>query len=221
MLRLRLLPALAAAVFFVHGLCGAIVQVLTPDPAYRDATTLLPITEADDVEVDSLADDVVEVALGPEPFFAGTVGTTWNTWGNPPSTEGATPRVLYGGNQTTVTFDFSTPLTAFGLEAEPRIFNTFSFTMSFYSGAELVGQIVRAINGNSGARLLAAYAAEGDTFTSVTLTSIEEFAVARVRYAVPEPSAGAVLLAAACCAVTAFARFRRSSPVSQTPIPGR
>ncbi|WP_026610525.1 PEP-CTERM sorting domain-containing protein [Methylocaldum szegediense] len=104
-------------------------------------------------------------------------------------------------NPTTRTFTFSQPLSIFGLEAEPVVFNTVNITLEFYNGDDLVGSITHDLRGLAGARLFAALATDGDVFTKAVLTTTDPtgFGTAQYRYAlaqaqtVPEPSTLALI----------------------------
>jgi hypothetical protein len=108
----------------------------------------------------------------------------------------------YDASLTSLTLTFDNPLDIFGIEAEPNPFDLRNFTATFYNGANVVGSFVRGIEGDAGARLLAASATLGDVFTSVTISSDADFALAQFRYSlaqqqphttVPEPATLALL----------------------------
>jgi large repetitive protein len=100
---------------------------------------------------------------------AATVPPTWATWGSPPATESATPRVLdTAGSEAPLTISLSQPANVFGFEAEPLIYSSFTLTADFYEGAKLVGSISQSVNGNAGALLFAG--ATNQAFTSVVIT---------------------------------------------------
>jgi len=158
-----------------------------PDAAYLSATSLLPITVADFTDVSAVTDGTFTVDLS-SPMNARTVpGGGWATWGAPPDSEGATPRVLYSNDATSVTLTFDHPVNIFGLEAEPNRFDLAHFTATFLNGATTVGSIDLDINGSAGARLLAASDLTGQ-FTSVNILARDTFAIGLLRYGVAGPS---------------------------------
>ena len=80
----------------------------------------------------------------------------------------------------------------FGLEAQPNTEVPSLITATFFNGGNLLGTIPINVNGSGGARLFAAQTT--GQFTRVSLTSTDDFAIARLRYgnfvataAAPEP----------------------------------
>src|SRR5262249_52960920 len=116
---------------------------------------------------------------------------SWTSWGPPPDTESATPRVLWtnGFTSTTLTFADST---TFGFELQPNTSVPSSMTAEFFDGAVSLGSITHDVDGNAGARLFAATTTTG-SFDRVVISGTDDFAIAQVRYAegteaVPEPA---------------------------------
>src|SRR5262249_44807721 len=104
-------------VFFSPAALADFIQISSPVAAYLNGTTHLNVVQADFSVVSSLS-DASETATFSAGLVALTVPTTWSTWGSPPNTESATPRVLWTQGLTSVRIDLSSPVTTFGLEAE-------------------------------------------------------------------------------------------------------
>lgn len=188
----------ALAAIAVSAPASAITVISFPDAAYRSATTLIGMP-ASPSERSFWGDADLMVSFS-TPLLPRTVGMGWATWGSPPETEQDNPRVFWTQGVFSLEFGFSTPLTVWGFEAEPTPFAVFDVTAEFYNGATLLGTITRPVDGNAGARLFAAIADPGDSFTSVRVTSGADFAVAQLRYTlsgtiVPEPATWAMMIA--------------------------
>ena len=104
---------------------------------------------------------------------------TYPTWGSPPQTESATPRVLDGNGAPTITFTLSQPVHTFGLEAQPEAFEILNITATFFNGATPIGSISRTVDGlgdplaleaGAGTQLFAATTTPDQVITSVVLT---------------------------------------------------
>jgi hypothetical protein len=166
------------------------IPISSPVAAYLNGTTRLNVVQPDFSVVSSLS-DASETATFSAGLVALTVPTTWSTWGSPPNTESATPRVLWTNGLTSLRIDLSSPVGTFGLEAEPGPIGAFNITASFFDSGGLVGTITRSVNGNAGALLFAA-STTTTSFNRVDLSSSQDFAIANLRYTsaanVPEPS---------------------------------
>ena len=85
-----------------------------------------------------------------------SVPGSWATWGSPPDTESATPHILYTVGSTMLTFDLSTPVKIFGVEAEPNPFEIHDVGEWCYNpDGSPQSHTVRAMSGDAGAKLLA------------------------------------------------------------------
>lgn len=212
----RILPAVCAVALVVAWAAPAtagFVPIAQPGAAYLGATALLPVSGADFDVVPSLAGGGVTAT-----FDVGltilTTPTSWGSWGSPPDTESATPRVLWTNGLTELTITFSQPVSLFGLEAQPNTAVVSTMTAEFFFGASSLGQISLDVDGNGGARLFAALST--DPFDRVVISSTDDFAVAQLRVAplqveaVPEPSSLAGLIAGVS-AIVIFARRRGHS----------
>jgi hypothetical protein len=146
------------------------IDTLPSGAVYTAGTTNLSAEiPADGDTVTSLSDGIESVGFS-YALTAATVPPTWATWGSPPATESATPRVLgTSGSQSSLTMTLSKQADVFGFEMEPSIFASFTLTADFYEGATLVGTISQSVNGDAGA-LLFAGAINNQGFTSVVVT---------------------------------------------------
>jgi hypothetical protein len=191
----------AGVAFALTAPASALTQITSPVPAYRTATFLLGVPGNGTPRTgwgDAFLNVGFSIALEPR-----TVGVNWATWGSPPDTEQDNPRIWFTQGGTSLTFTFDSPVAVWGFEAEPNPFADIEFTVEYFSGATSLGTITRTINGNAGARLLAAAADVGDSFTSVTVSADSDFAIAQLRYAfgrtpfnlVPEPATWAMMMA--------------------------
>lgn len=183
---------------------AAFSQILTPDAGYVSSTTLLPIAGDINSSISSVSSGGYTVSFNAAQVRA--VGDGWMTWGSPPDTEGSSPRVVTDYETSSYTFTFSQRLSIFGLELEGDPFDTQTFTAQFYDGATLVGSFSRDIEGNAGARLLAA----SGSFTSAVIFGQVDFAFAQVRVAgaVPEPATWAMFVVGFGLAGVAMRRGR-------------
>ena len=109
-----------------------------------------------------------------------TTGQSWGTWGSPPHTESATPLVLHRLNEpSTVTITLSQKSSITGFEAEPQPFAVHDITATFLNGkGDVKGAVTRAIDGEAGARLLAAKA---KGVRKIVITSDVLYAIAQLR----------------------------------------
>jgi hypothetical protein len=169
---------------------AAFVAFPLPNPPYVSGTNLISFSAPDFSTLSSISDGTQTVHFN-VPLVALTVPTTWTSWGSPPQTESATPRVLWTNGSTSVTLTFGNS-TTFGFELQPNTSTPSSLTAEFFNGAVSLGSITRNVNGNAGARLFAARTTTG-SFDRVVITGTDDFAIAQVRYApttlvVPEPA---------------------------------
>jgi hypothetical protein len=175
------------------------VFILQPTPQYTSETTLLQITDPEGSIITSVSDSVLIIS-----FLSGgsallmdvnAVPSSWATWGSPPNTESSTPTVVRSDDPsvTTVLFQFSVPLTTFGLELEPDDTSAVhDITATFLYNGNTLGVLQRSVDGNGGALL---FAAAGGVFDSVSVSSDVDFAAAEFRYtAVPEPSSRSFII---------------------------
>ena len=163
----------------------AFTPIAQPDTAYVTGTTNLTSGfPADGVAFSSISDGTETVTLS-NSLNGGTVPTTFPTWGPPPATESATPRVLQTSTAvTSETLTLSHPASTFGFELEPATGGAQSVTATFLEGSTTVGAITQSPSSASGALLFAA--ATDQAFTSVQLSipaAAAGFAIAQPRYA--------------------------------------
>lgn len=180
---------------------AAFTTIPSPDAPYRTDTALIGVP-ASPLPRTSWGDPDLTVDFS-TPLLPLTVGAGWATWGSPPDTEQDNPRVWWTQGETSLTFEFSAPLSIWGFEAQPNPFGLLDITADFYQGITLLGSITRTVDGNSGARLFAAETDTGFFFSRVVVTSNADFAVAQLRYAIaegpfknpiPEPATWAMLI---------------------------
>lgn len=197
---------------------AGLIQISNPDASYVAATTNIAITQPDGTDITSLSDGVLTIDFSHVREVHTVPSGGWSTWSSPPDSETDAPRVLtadnYNSSLSSLTLTFSNPVNIFGVEAEGDPFDIRTFTASFFNGINLVGSFTRDINGAAGARLLAASASGGDIFTSVTISTNVDFALAQFRYSlasasIPEP--GSLALLSIGIATVGFLRRRRTA----------
>lgn len=162
-----------------------------PVASYTSGTSLISLVGADNASVSSITDGVQTVTLSQAMSLA-TVPGTWGTWGSPPNTESATPRVLTTANAT-ITFTLSRASNTFGFELEPNNQANYNISATFLNGTTVLGTVTRLINGHAGALLGAASSSQA--ITSVVVSAdpgAAGFAVAQVRYATSSASVPAL-----------------------------
>ncbi len=142
--------------------------IAQPTVAYTSATTVFPIFSSDGTTIANFNDGVEAVAFSPS-LTAATVPTSFGTWGSPPNTETATPRVVFNAGTTTETFTLSKPASTFGMEIEPDAGGAAPVTATFFNGATSLGTITQNVNSVAGA-LLFAGTSDALPITSVSVT---------------------------------------------------
>ncbi|MDQ2713258.1 MAG: PEP-CTERM sorting domain-containing protein, partial [Acidobacteriota bacterium] len=180
-------------------------------------TTLLDFTDPDYTLTSTLTGGGETLSYD-NPLDERTVPVNWATWGSPPATETATPRVGYTDGLSTLTISLSKPASTFGFEIEPDAPAAEETTADFYSGSKRAGVIDLFPNGTSGALLFAA-STSTNPFTSVVITNLapDDFAIARQRFTlasastVPEPSSLFLLGSSLLGAVAFLRRSRKRS----------
>jgi PEP-CTERM motif len=175
---------------------AGLVQIFTPDVGYTSTTTKINITQPNGTDLTSLTDGVLNIGFS-HIREVSAVGAGWSTWSSAPNAESPNPTILTADNYnpalSSLTLTFSQGVDVFGFEVEGDPFDLRTFTMTFFNGADVVGSIVRDINGSAGARLMAGAGTAGDFFTSVSISTNTDFALAQFRYSlaastVPEPA---------------------------------
>jgi hypothetical protein len=187
------------------------IPITFPDVAYLSGTSSLGFAAPDFDVVLSLADGT-QTASFDVGMVALSVPITWASWGSPPNTESATPRVLWTNGFTSLQISLVLPAFTFGFEAQPNSFALSNLTVEFFSLGSLIGSIALDVDGNAGAALFAATTTT-DAFDMIVVSGFDDFAIANLRYgsvAVPEPSSAAVLLLAG--GLMLVLRRRRRTP---------
>ena len=145
---------------------AAFTVISQPDTAYTGSTNVFSLDGIPDF------DPVSTLALGTQTLTFNktlekrTIPGGWGTWGSPPDTESATPKIVFDSSASPLEMLLAVPVTSFGFEVESNNFSAYNFEAEFYKDSLLVGSITRPVDGNAGARLLAASYAEG--FTKVS-----------------------------------------------------
>jgi hypothetical protein len=189
------LPALAvlALMFAASPASAAIVPISNPgDPVpggtpYTSWTTVVPFPASGTFT--SITDGILTVGFSTT-MTRFTHPGSWLTWSSAPFSEfpGVNPLPLGYSPATSLTMTLSTAVDTFGFELEPNPFAVFSFTADFFEGATLLGSITRSVDGTAGARLFAGFETSGARITRVVVTGPADFAIAQVRYHLPEPA---------------------------------
>ena len=200
--------------------CQAATIIMQPNSAYLASTSLVAFVDPDEALLSQIADGTQTIAFS-SLMRASTVGDNWASWGSPPNTESATPRVLWSGLDdnfdpvTTVSLFLSQPVSIFGFEAEPGPINTHTITVSFLMGGVLQQTVTRDVDGNGGALLFAVAADPGTFFDSLTIASDADWAAGQFRYApsspataVPEPASAALVAAGMALLLTLLKKQR-------------
>lgn len=204
------------------GIAGAASIVPLGAPTYQILTgphALQTYTAATALLDPVGADYTTYTSIGPVSFSATgqkrTVPTNWTTWGAPPFTETATPKITYFSGVSSVTLTLLGPVSVFGFEVEPNPFALKTYQAEFFDtlGGSM-GTISWPVSGSAGARLFAGYTLDGSlSIKSVVVTNLTDstdFAIGRVRVAdIPEPGTYA-LMGAGLLALAGLARRRKA-----------
>lgn len=187
------------------------IPIGIPDAAYLSGTSRLDFGVPDFDVVTSLTNGT-QTAMFDIGMVALSVPTTWSSWGAPPNTESATPRVLWTNGFPSMQIDLALPSLTFGFEAQPNTAVVSNLTVDFFSLGVLVGSISLDVDGNAGARLFAATTTT-DAFDMIVISGFDDFAIANVRYAaivIPEPNSLALMLLG--CGLLALLRRSGRAP---------
>jgi hypothetical protein len=182
----------AAVCLLIAGASPALAQfttVATPTAGYTSSTTVLTISPANGTAVPSIVSGSQTVSFSPSPIARTVPGGGWSTWGSPPNTESATPRVLAASGAASMTITLSQPVSTFGFEVEPNNFGLHTITATFMGGAATLGTITLSVNGNAGALLAAAMSTPSITSVVISAPTAGGFAIAQVRFALANVTA--------------------------------
>ena len=83
-----------------------------------------------------------------------SVPDSWGTWNDPPFSEDSAPEVLYSNLFSSLAINFSSPVFAFGFEAQPGLSAT-ELLSAYFSRAGAERSVSRDVSGNAGALLFA------------------------------------------------------------------
>lgn len=150
-------------------------------------SNVIDSTAVNDTQVSSLLSSVgIEVNFNPVTIKRTVPSGGWQTWSN-----GYEGPVYFGYFATSLTLNFSSPVTAFDFYAEPDPFDFFDITAVTSSGSVLM----QSVNGRAGAKYFGFYSDNLiDTISSITISSSEKFAVGQMRLssaatqAIPTPA---------------------------------
>ncbi len=174
--RVFLLLAAAAPAF------AQFTPVTAPSGSYTSGTAVIPITPPNNTPVGSITDGIQTVSFSVNLSAQTVPGGGWSTWGAPPNTETATPRVLALFSGTTATLTLSQPARTFGFEIEPNNFGNHTITATFMGGSTTLGTVTLSVAGNAGALLAAAVSTPSITSVVISAPTAGGFAIAQVRY---------------------------------------
>jgi len=217
------LRSTAFALLSVIALTGLPVKadftpIATPTAAYTSSTDLIDISSIPDFTtgITSVTDGTQTVSFDVA-LEKRTVGSSWSTWNNPPFVESSNPPVLFRTDGNSLTMTLSVLSTTFGFELEGNSFGAAEYRVTFYEGAVAVGSITETIIGQAGAKLIDAYSTD-EFFTSVRIDNIDGlangFAIAQVRYAVPEPAS--VIMIVQAIGAVGFYGWRKRRQAAQS-----
>ena len=159
---------------------SALVVYDTPTTAYLLNTCLIDVSGVEGESVTTLTGCGQTITVAPTVVRA-EVGSTWTDWGidGEDWVEDPAPPLLWLKTATALTLSFSFPVDLAGVEAEPNASDSHAFTATYKNGAgATVTTVARDIDGNAGARLLAADAVGTK---SLTISTDVDFAIAQIR----------------------------------------
>jgi hypothetical protein len=176
---------LVGVVFAATPVNAAFTTYAQPDTAYlSEATEKIDISGlTNGMTFMSITDGYMTVGFDSS-MEKTQVGVGWATWDSPPWTETATPHILFKSYEDSVEWKLSKPTWVFGFELEPNNMNVHKMTVKFYHDTTLVGSIVKAVDGNAGARLFAIKSLD-DPINRVEISApsaAHGFGVAQIRY---------------------------------------
>jgi hypothetical protein len=176
---------------------AGIVQISLPDASYLASTTKFAFGTNYGDPLDSLNSGSLTLSFSQTQttyYYPGG----WSTWSSTPEAEGINFEIAYN-NTETLTLTLSNPVSILGFEIESNSFGVYDATVTYFNGANQIGSITRSVDGDGGARLMAAQADGGDFITSVQISypGSGGFGAAQFRFAggaaaVPEPGSAAV-----------------------------
>ena len=183
-----LMAVLLFGVIVSPALAATFTQITQPNAAYQASTTKIDISGLTYYQYySSITDGTLTVSFSRPMNKRGPVPAGWQTWSSPPWSENATPDVLFSNYADSVNITLSQPVTIFGFELEPNTFTSENYTVDFVlmSGPTAVGSFKITIQGNAGARLVAA-SVVGGSFDKIKIvgTPAQGFAIAQVRYSI-------------------------------------
>jgi hypothetical protein len=177
--RVLLLLAAAAPAF------AQFTPISTPTGSYTGSTTSIPVVGANFSTLTSLSSGAQTVTFSSTLDVRTVPGGGWATWASPPNTESATPRVVAALGAPTLTLILAQPASTFGFEIEPNDTGVFTITATFRNGGSTLGTITQGIQGNAGARLIAASSTTPITSVVISAPSGGGFALAQIRFGSP------------------------------------
>lgn len=169
--------------------CASVIS--TPNPTYLNDTTLIDPTLTSGSIVTSLP---VNSAL----TLNFNDGSKWYNGIGPTGDPGFYAWNPGVGRATTVTIDFSDPLSIFGFELDPDHQSSFvpkDFTVDYFSGLNGTGTLLATESAAIGKWGFFGYQANSTGIGSVeiTVSNDDTFVVSDMRYAVPDPSTSLLL----------------------------
>lgn len=190
-----------------------------PTQDYLGQTTLIDISgipAGDDQYITGLSDGYQTLTFS-APLGRQDVPTGWETWGELPYVESVNPPVLFHVPGNGIRIDFGIDVVTFGIEISANPWELSEFSVQYLSrDPHIVGitrylySTDRIIDGYNGARLFAGSHPE-HPFAAVLINGLSNddgFAIAQIRYAVPEP-ASVIMIAQAIAVAGAFGFWQR------------
>jgi hypothetical protein len=171
----------------------AFTQILVPDLAYRNSTTLIGLEKVADFSIiNCTADSKLKITFIDSVQKMSGYPNGWTAlWNSKPNVEDETPPVLYTRQRNRLTIMLSKYVTTFGFELAPNLYETFPFSVGFYDSQQNppVASLQQTASTPSGAKLFAVCSPKPFNVIEISFSGNDEtenhpygFALANIRY---------------------------------------